>query len=104
MKQRKCACLLNVIYFHCLFLIADDDEEDTEEVGQDHSEPVASTKSSHNSPELLSKKSRHDIPVRKTRHDSPEVSPPRRGRHDSPDRSPPRKHTGKSGKVLSKGE
>lgn len=36
--------------------------------------------------------------VKKTRHDSPDISPPRKIRHDSPDLSPPRQRSGKSGK------
>lgn len=48
------------------------------------------------------KKTRHDSPdispPRKTRHDSPDVSPLRKTRHDSPDLSPPRQYLEKSGK------
>ncbi|XP_072449637.1 BUD13 homolog isoform X2 [Chiloscyllium punctatum] len=41
------------------------------------------------------RRGRHDSPdlspPRRGRHDSPDLSPPRRGRHDSPDLSPPRR-------------
>ncbi|XP_078062339.1 BUD13 homolog [Mustelus asterias] len=41
------------------------------------------------------RRGRHDSPdfspPRKGRHDSPDLSPPRKGRHDSPDLSPPRR-------------
>uniref|UniRef100_A0AAQ6INY8 BUD13 homolog n=1 Tax=Anabas testudineus TaxID=64144 RepID=A0AAQ6INY8_ANATE len=73
-------------------VIGADDDKDTEELeGHQQSESVAPSKSRHDSPEPLSRKSRHDIPVRKTRHDSPDVSPPRSRRHDSPENSPPRR-------------
>ncbi|XP_070773618.1 BUD13 homolog [Enoplosus armatus] len=74
-------------------VIGADEDEDTEDGkgGNQHPEPVASSRSRHNSPELSSKKRRHDSPIRKTRHDSPDTSPPRGGRHDSPDTSPPRR-------------
>ncbi|XP_040906753.1 BUD13 homolog isoform X2 [Toxotes jaculatrix] len=57
-------------------------------IGADEDEDTS--RNHHDSPELSSKR-RHDSPVRKTRHDSPDTSPPRRGRHDSPDTSPPRR-------------
>ncbi|XP_070838910.1 BUD13 homolog isoform X2 [Chaetodon trifascialis] len=68
-----------------------EDSEDGEGSGHQHPEPVASSRSRHDSPELSSKRRGPDSPVRKTRHDSPDISPPRRGRHDSPDISPPRR-------------
>ncbi|XP_026183282.1 BUD13 homolog isoform X2 [Mastacembelus armatus] len=73
-------------------VIGADEDKDTDE-GKEHQspEPVTSSKSGHDSPELLPKKRRHDCPLKKTRHDSPDVSPPRRGLHDSPDVSPPRR-------------
>lgn len=80
-----------------------DETEDT--VEENENEPESQK------PDPLSKKSRKNSPVRKTRHDSPDispprkirhdspdVSPPRKARHDSPDLSPPRQHAGKSGK------
>ncbi|XP_008276986.1 BUD13 homolog [Stegastes partitus] len=72
---------------------ADEDEniEEGNEGEHQHTEPVASSRSRHDSPELSSKRRRPDSPVRKTRHDSPDTSPPRRNRHDSPDVSPPRR-------------
>ncbi|XP_068572589.1 BUD13 homolog isoform X2 [Cebidichthys violaceus] len=57
---------------------ADEDVEDMEDVegsNLQHPEPVASSRS---------------------RHDSPDTSPPRRVRHDSPGESPPRQRSGKS--------
>ncbi|XP_037323785.2 BUD13 homolog [Pungitius pungitius] len=59
-------------------VIGADEKEDEEDVdGSDHqqSEPVASSR---------------------TRHDSPDKSPSNRGRHDSPDFSPPRQRLGTS--------
>ncbi|XP_044079285.1 BUD13 homolog [Siniperca chuatsi] len=74
-------------------VIGADENEDTEEgkEGHQHPEPVASSRSCHNSPELSSKRRRHDSPVRNTRYNSPDIAPPSRGRHDSPDISPPRR-------------
>ncbi|XP_030292797.1 BUD13 homolog [Sparus aurata] len=75
-------------------VIGADEMEDAEEgeVREDQPlEPVASNRNRHDSPELSSERGRHDSPVRKTRHDSPDVSPPRGGRHGSPDVSPPKK-------------
>ncbi|CAG00506.1 unnamed protein product [Tetraodon nigroviridis] len=83
-------------------VIGADETEDT--VEENENEPESQK------PDPLSKKSRKNSPVRKTRHDSPDispprkirhdspdVSPPRKARHDSPDLSPPRQHAGKSG-------
>ncbi|XP_028277251.1 BUD13 homolog isoform X2 [Parambassis ranga] len=107
---------------------ADDDKEEEEGIEDQHTELAASSKSLQDSPELSAKKRKHDSPVRKNRHDSPDISPPRcgrhdspdispprrgrhdspdispprRGRHDSPDLSPPKQHSGKSGRVQSK--
>ncbi|KAM7374342.1 hypothetical protein PAMP_007008 [Pampus punctatissimus] len=67
------------------------DSEEGNEGGDQYPEPMASSRSRHDSPEVSSKRRQDDSPVRKTRHDSPDVSPPRRGRHDSPDVSPPRR-------------
>ncbi|KAM3601983.1 uncharacterized protein V6R79_022271 [Siganus canaliculatus] len=66
---------------------ADDEEEEEETQEMGHQE---ASKGRHDTPELSSKR-RHDSPVKKSRHDSPDVSPPRRARHDSPDTSPPRR-------------
>ncbi|KAM9728481.1 BUD13 homolog [Menidia menidia] len=70
---------------------ADEDDDGEEERRKEHGEPLASGESNLDSPEITSKGGRHDSPVRKKRHDSPDVSPQRRGRHDSPDVSPPRR-------------
>ncbi|KAF7665261.1 hypothetical protein LDENG_00141910 [Lucifuga dentata] len=67
-------------------VIGADESEVTEEEmhrGQQHPEPVSSSRSRHDSPEVSSRRSRHDSPVTKTRHDSPDLSPPRR-QTDSP--------------------
>lgn len=68
---------------------ADDEEKEEEEEAQGMGHQEAS-RSSHDTPELSSKR-RHDSPVKKGRHDSPDISPPRKARHDSPDVSPPRR-------------
>uniref|UniRef100_H3CX92 BUD13 homolog n=1 Tax=Tetraodon nigroviridis TaxID=99883 RepID=H3CX92_TETNG len=86
-------------------VIGADETEDT--VEENENEPESQK------PDPLSKKSRKNSPVRKTRHDSPDispprkirhdspdVSPPRKARHDSPDLSPPRQHAGKSGHIF----
>nr|XP_020454188.1 BUD13 homolog [Monopterus albus] len=73
-------------------VVGADEDKDTEEgKGHQYPESVTSNRSCHDSPEWSTKKSRHDPPVKKARHDSPDISPPRRGRHDSPDASPPRR-------------
>ncbi|XP_030010808.1 BUD13 homolog [Sphaeramia orbicularis] len=69
---------------------ADENENSEQEQGRDP-ELEAPSRSRHDSPEVSTKGRRHDSPVRKTRHDSPDASPPRRSRHDSPDASPPRR-------------
>ncbi|XP_051256632.1 BUD13 homolog isoform X2 [Dicentrarchus labrax] len=72
-------------------------------IGADENEDAEEAEGrGHDSPELSLESSRHGSQERKTRHDSPDISPPRRGRHDSPDLSPPRQHSGKSGKAQSK--
>ncbi|KAG8008600.1 BUD13-like protein [Nibea albiflora] len=78
-------------------VIGADDEEDKGE-GEDGEppEPAASSRSRHDSPDASPpRRSRHDSPdaspPRRSRHDSPDASPPRRSRHDSPDASPPRR-------------
>uniref|UniRef100_UPI0037E972F1 BUD13 homolog n=1 Tax=Semicossyphus pulcher TaxID=241346 RepID=UPI0037E972F1 len=68
-----------------------DDIEDQIGEGRECPEAEGSSRSRHDSPEISPKRRRHDSPVRKTRHDSPDTSPLRRGRHDSPDASPPRR-------------
>ncbi|KAM9349023.1 BUD13 homolog [Symphorus nematophorus] len=72
---------------------ADENEATEEGKGREdqHPETVTSSRSHHDSPELSSKRRRLDSPVRKTRHDSPDISPPRGGRHDSPDIYLPRR-------------
>ncbi|XP_041865266.1 BUD13 homolog isoform X2 [Melanotaenia boesemani] len=81
---------------------ADDDIDKDDEKGSEHMELLASSRMHHDSPEASSKGIGHNSPVRKKRHDSPDISPPRRSRHDSPDLSPSRQHSGKPGKVRSK--
>ncbi|XP_062867319.1 BUD13 homolog isoform X1 [Trichomycterus rosablanca] len=65
-------------------------------------------KSRHDSPELSPKKSRHDSPdvspKGKSRHDSPDVSPKGKSRHDSPDVSPKRTGRHDSPDVSPKGK
>ncbi|XP_028931330.1 BUD13 homolog isoform X1 [Ornithorhynchus anatinus] len=56
----------------------------------------SSDRSRHDSPDASPpRRARHDSPdaspPRRARHDSPDASPPRRARHDSPDASPPRR-------------
>ncbi|KAL6098616.1 bud13 [Pungitius sinensis] len=72
-------------------VIGADEKEDEEDVdGSDHqqSEPVASSRTRHDSPDKS--------PSNRGRHDSPDKSPSNRGRHDSPDFSPPRQRLGTS--------
>ncbi|KAM9847181.1 BUD13 homolog [Aulostomus maculatus] len=80
-------------------VVGENESQDTEEEigrGNEHPEPVGSSRSRHDSPDVSPpRRSRHDSPdvspPRRSRHDSPDVSPPRRSRHDSPDVSPPRR-------------
>ncbi|XP_028322424.1 BUD13 homolog isoform X2 [Gouania willdenowi] len=76
------------------------DENEGEEKDPPNTEAEASSRADHDSPRKtntssLAKKSRHDSPdaspPRRKRHDSPDASPPRGKRHDSPDASPPRR-------------
>lgn len=71
-------CLNNVVNFESPLPIADENEDEEDVEGSDHqqSEPVASSR---------------------TRHDSPDKSPSKRGRHDSPDFSPPRQRKDEKG-------
>lgn len=83
-----------------------DQNDDTEEgKGKEHQNTEAKTlsRSQNYSPELSSKRKGRDPPVRKTWHNSLDLSPPR-SRQDSPDLSPPRQRSEKSEKVQSKGE
>uniref|UniRef100_A0A3B3ZNM6 BUD13 homolog n=1 Tax=Periophthalmus magnuspinnatus TaxID=409849 RepID=A0A3B3ZNM6_9GOBI len=63
------------------------DENEGDEDGNEHkienSESTASGRTRHDSPDIS--------PPRHVRHDSPDASPPKRSRHDSPDISPPRR-------------
>ncbi|KAM6907400.1 BUD13 homolog [Xenentodon cancila] len=70
---------------------ADEDDDKEDNIEKEHTEPVASSRSRHDSPELSSKGEKHKSSIRKTVHDSPGVSSPRRRRHDSPDASPRRR-------------
>ncbi|XP_059207711.1 BUD13 homolog [Centropristis striata] len=91
-------------------VIGADENEDAEEGKEGEPqqlEPVATSRSRHDSPDISPpRRGRHDSPdispPRKGRHDSPDTSPPKRSRHDSPDLSPPRHRSGKSGKGPSK--
>ncbi|XP_014900487.1 BUD13 homolog [Poecilia latipinna] len=70
---------------------ADEDREEEEDKGSEHTDPVVSSKIRPNSSERSLKGNKHGSPTTNKRHDSPDASPPRRIRHDSPDASPPRK-------------
>ncbi|KAK7926138.1 hypothetical protein WMY93_008448 [Mugilogobius chulae] len=75
---------------------ADENEEDVNENKTENSEPSESGRTRHDSPDISPpRRVRHDSPdsspPRRSRHDSPDASPPRRSRHDSPDASPPRR-------------
>uniref|UniRef100_A0A8C6WE79 BUD13 homolog n=1 Tax=Neogobius melanostomus TaxID=47308 RepID=A0A8C6WE79_9GOBI len=70
------------------------------------SEPAASGRTRHDSPDISPpRRNRHDSPdispPRRSRHDSPDASPPRRSRHDSPDISPPRRGRHSAGELSS---
>ncbi|XP_044227262.1 BUD13 homolog [Thunnus albacares] len=72
------------------------DSDEGNERGDQYPEHVTSSRSRHDSPDISPpRRGRHDSPdispPRRGRHDSPDISPPRKGRHDSPDMSPPRR-------------
>lgn len=78
---------------------ADENEDDESEQNTEHLTHAATGRTRHDSPDISPpRRNRHDSPdaspPRRSRHDSPEISPPRRSRLDSPDLSPPR-HSGK---------
>uniref|UniRef100_A0A8C6WE76 BUD13 homolog n=1 Tax=Neogobius melanostomus TaxID=47308 RepID=A0A8C6WE76_9GOBI len=69
-------------------------------------QPAASGRTRHDSPDISPpRRNRHDSPdispPRRSRHDSPDASPPRRSRHDSPDISPPRRGRHSAGELSS---
>ncbi|XP_061608241.1 BUD13 homolog [Phyllopteryx taeniolatus] len=87
-------------------VIGEDENEEEDIQSEDLAKQSSGRKTRHDSPDASPpRRARHDSsdisPPRKKRHNSPDISPPRRKRHDSPDMSPPRQRSRKSGKVQS---
>ncbi|CAL1573490.1 unnamed protein product [Knipowitschia caucasica] len=81
----------------------DENEDDANEQETECPEPPVSGRTRHDSPDISPpRRVRHDSPdaspPRRVRHDSADASPPRRSRHDSPDRSSSRQRSEKSSK------